>query len=52
MSKEDPIVKEDEERLEHLEEDIEHAREHLKEQTHEGEHYLYEDPDPEDGAES
>ncbi len=42
MSNEDDVVAEDEERLEQLEEEIDEARKHLKEQTHEGDHYLLE----------
>jgi hypothetical protein len=37
MVSKDPVVKKDEEELEHLEKDIAVARQHLKEQTHEGE---------------
>jgi hypothetical protein len=37
MVDKDPVVAKDEEELEHLEKDIEVARRHLKEQTHEGE---------------
>jgi hypothetical protein len=33
----DPVVEKGEEQLEHLDEEIQQARQHLKEQTHEGE---------------
>lgn len=43
MSEEDDVVADDEKRLEELDEEIKESRQHLKEMTHEGEHYLLED---------
>ena len=45
MVDKDPVVEKDEEQLEHLEKDIELARQHLKEQTHEGERTFIDDGD-------
>ena len=49
MSAEDDVVADDEKRLEELDEEIKEGREHLKEMTHEGEHYFLED---EEGGEA
>ncbi|HLY84664.1 MAG TPA: hypothetical protein VKQ71_16885 [Acidimicrobiales bacterium] len=49
MTEKDPVVVEDEEQLEHLDEEINTARRHLKEQTHEGQEYFYEDAPPDKG---
>jgi hypothetical protein len=46
MPEKDPLVEKDEAELAHLDEEIAEAREHLKEETHQGERYFYED-DPE-----
>lgn len=46
MSEEDDVVAEDEKRLKDLDEEIAEGRQHLKEMTHEGEHYLLEDEEP------
>jgi hypothetical protein len=43
MADKDPVVEQDEEKLEHLEKDIAVARQHLKEQTHEGERTFVDD---------
>jgi hypothetical protein len=43
MSEEDDVVADDEKRLEDLDEEIKEGRQHLKEITHEGEHYFLED---------
>jgi hypothetical protein len=43
MVDKDPVVAKDEEELEHLEKDIEVARRHLKEQSHEGERRFIDD---------
>ena len=51
MTDKDPVVAEDEEQLEHLDEEIAEAREHLKEQTHDGERYFYEDGTADDPSE-
>ena len=48
MSEKD-IVQHDKEELEHLEEDLEAAKRHLAESTHEHEHYFYEDSEPKEG---
>jgi hypothetical protein len=37
VTEKDPVVEKGEEQLEHLDEEIQQARQHLKEQTHEGE---------------
>jgi ribosomal protein S15P/S13E len=40
MADKDPVVEKGEEQLAHLDEEIQEARQHLKEQTHEGERAL------------
>jgi hypothetical protein len=45
MVDKDPVVAHDEEELEQLEKDIEVARQHLKEQTHEDERTFIDDGD-------
>jgi hypothetical protein len=46
MTDKDPQVAEDEKQLEQLDDEIRVARQHLKEQTHEGEQYFYEEGTP------
>ena len=43
MTEQDPVVAKDEAELKELDEEIAVAKEHLKEQTHQGERYFYED---------
>lgn len=44
------VVADDEKRLEQLDEEIAEGRQHLKEMTHEGEHYFLEDEEGGDAA--
>jgi hypothetical protein len=49
MVDKDPVVEHDEEELEHLKDDIDVARQHLREQTREGERTFIEDGDESSG---
>jgi hypothetical protein len=43
MTDKDPTVAKDQDQLEHLDEEMQEARQHLKEQTHEGERSFVDD---------
>jgi hypothetical protein len=47
---ESEVVAEDEERLEHLEEEIEEAEQHLRKATHEGEPHFYDEGREDEGT--
>ncbi len=50
MVDKDPVVAEDEERLEHLDEEIETAEQHYREATHEDEPRFYDEGGEGEGA--